>query len=51
MSNTYHCVFNAKGDSVFTHQSLEKAQAVVDQIAGAYIVLHDLVDGVLTERA
>jgi hypothetical protein len=51
MSDTYYCVFNAKGDSVFQHQSLAKAQEVVDQIAGAYIVLHDLVDGILTERA
>ena len=50
MSDTYYCVFNAKGDSVFQHQSLEQAQAVVDQIKGAYIVIHDLVDGWLTER-
>ena len=50
MSNTFYCVFNAKGDSVFQDQSLEKAQAVVDQIKGAYIVIHDLVDGWLTER-
>ena len=51
MSDTYYCVFNAKGDSVFQHQSLKKAQAVVVQIPESYIVIHDLVDGLLTERA
>jgi hypothetical protein len=52
MSDTYYCVFNAKGNYVcYNSKSLKKAQEVVDQIAGAYIVLHDLVDGILTERA
>ena len=51
MSNTFYCVFNAKGDPVcYNSKSLAKAQAVVDKISGAYIVIHDLVDGLLTER-
>jgi hypothetical protein len=51
MSEAHYCVFNANGDLLFADKSLEKAQAVVVQVAGSYIVTHDLVDGWLTERA